>query len=91
VAEAPTFLHNRHMKVIRLSAVSTGRFYLQKIFVVLISVVGWDSVVGIATRYGLDGPGIESLWGIDFSAPVQTAPGFHPASYTVSTGSHSRG
>ena len=22
--------------------------------------VGWDSSVGIATRYGLDGPGIES-------------------------------
>ena len=25
-----------------------------------------DSSVGIATRYGLDGPGIESLWGRDF-------------------------
>ena len=25
--------------------------------------VGWDSSVGIATRYGLDGPGIESRWG----------------------------
>jgi hypothetical protein len=25
--------------------------------------VGRDSSVGIATRYGLDGPGIESLWG----------------------------
>jgi hypothetical protein len=24
--------------------------------------VGRDSVVGIATRYGLDGPGIESRW-----------------------------
>ena len=23
-----------------------------------VSSVGWDSVVGIATRYGLDGPGI---------------------------------
>jgi hypothetical protein len=23
-------------------------------------VVGWDNVVGIATRHGLDGPGIES-------------------------------
>ena len=22
--------------------------------------VGWDSSVGVATRYGLDGPGIES-------------------------------
>ena len=25
--------------------------------------VGRDIVVGIATRYGLDGPGIESRWG----------------------------
>jgi hypothetical protein len=28
-----------------------------------------DSSVGIATRYGLDGPGIESRWGRDFSHP----------------------
>ena len=31
----------------------------------------------IATRYGLDGPGIESRWGARFSAPVQTGPGAH--------------
>jgi hypothetical protein len=31
--------------------------------------VGRDSVVGIATRYGLDGPGIESRWGRDFPHP----------------------
>ena len=28
--------------------------------------VGRDSSVGIATSYGLDGPGIESLWGRNF-------------------------
>jgi hypothetical protein len=44
------------------------------------------SSVGIATGYGLDGPGIESLWGRDFShlsrralglphPPVQWVPG----------------
>ena len=49
--------------------------------------MGRDSAVGIATRYGLDGPGIESRWGARFSAPVQTGPGAHPASYTISTGS----
>jgi len=49
--------------------------------------VGRDSSVGIATRYGLDSPGIESRWGKRFSAPVQTGPGAHPASYTVGTGS----
>ena len=30
------------------------------------------SSVGIATRYGLRGPGIESRWRARFSAPVQT-------------------
>ena len=35
-----------------------------------------------ATRYGLDGPRIESRWGVRFSAPFQTGPGAHPASYT---------
>jgi hypothetical protein len=33
---------------------------------------GRNSSVGIAARYGLDGPVIESLWGTRFSAPVQT-------------------
>ena len=48
---------------------------------------GPGSVVGIATGYGLDGPGIESRWGARFSAPVQTRPWAHPASCTVGTGS----
>ena len=48
---------------------------------------GPGSVVGIATGYGLDGPGIESWWGARFSAPVHTGPGAHPASCTMGTGS----
>jgi len=36
---------------------------------------GPGSSVGIATGYGLDGPGIESRWGARFSPPVQTGPG----------------
>ena len=48
---------------------------------------GRDSSVGIATRYRLDGPGIQSRWGARFSAPVQTGPGAHPASCTMGTGS----
>jgi hypothetical protein len=51
--------------------------------------VGRDSSVGIATDYGLDGPGIESRWRRDFShtsrpalgptqRPVQWAPGLSP-------------
>ena len=50
--------------------------------------VGRDSSVGIASRYGLDGAGIEFRWGGRFSAPVQTGPGTHPASYTMSIGSY---
>ena len=46
-----------------------------------------DSSVGIATRYVVDGPGIESRWGARFAAPVQTDPGAHPASCTMGTGS----
>ena len=49
--------------------------------------MGRDSSVGIATRYGLEGPGIESRWGVRFSASVQTGPGSHPASCTMGTGS----
>ena len=57
----------------------------------LISIWGLDSAVGIVTRYGLEGPRIESQWGVRFSAPVQTVPGVHPASYTMGTLSLSQG
>jgi hypothetical protein len=40
--------------------------------------LSWDSSVGTATRYELDGPGIESLWEAKLSAPVQTSPGAQP-------------
>ena len=48
---------------------------------------GPGSIAGIATGYGLDGPGIEFRWGARFSAPVQTGPGAHPDSCTMCTGS----
>ena len=49
-------------------------------FVVLnILTRGRDSSVGIATRYVLDGPWIESRWGARFSAPVQTRPWCPPS------------
>jgi hypothetical protein len=37
---------------------------------------GSDSVVGIATAYGLDSPGIESRWGRDF--PHLSGPALKP-------------
>jgi hypothetical protein len=49
--------------------------------------MGRDISIGIATRYGLDGPGIEFRWGSRFIVPVQTGPGAHPAPYTMGTGS----
>jgi hypothetical protein len=48
---------------------------------------GPGSSVGIATGYGLDGPGIESWWGARFSAPVRTGPGAHRAYCTMGSGS----
>ena len=48
---------------------------------------GRERSVGIATRYGVDSPGIESRWDARFSATVQTGPGAHPASCTMGTGS----
>ena len=56
---------------------------------VIHNTVGRHSSVGIATRYGLDGPGIESRCGARFSASVQIDPEAHPTSYTMGTGSFS--
>ena len=38
--------------------------------------MGRDSLVGITTRYGLVGPGIESRWGRDF--PHLSRPALEP-------------
>jgi hypothetical protein len=48
---------------------------------------GRDSAIGIVTRCGLDGPGVECRWRARFSAPVQIGTGVHPAFYTMDTGS----
>jgi hypothetical protein len=50
-----------------------------------------DSSVGIATRYRLDGPGIESRWGQDFPHPSRPAlgPTQPPTGYRVFAGGKS--
>ena len=58
----------------------------------LIAFKDRDSSIGIATRYGLDGPGIESrLGGRDFPHPSTPTLGAYPASYTMGTESFPRG
>jgi hypothetical protein len=49
--------------------------------------VGRNSAVGIATRYGLEGQGIETRWEAKFSAAVHAGPEAHPVSYTRGPGS----
>jgi hypothetical protein len=54
---------------------------------ILLCVMWVGLLVGTATGYELEGPGMESRWGARFSAPVQTGLEAHPASYTMGTGS----
>ena len=65
----------------------TARIFKQHFMKGPVEIDGPGSSVGIATDYRLDGPGIESLWGARFSAPVQTGPETHPASCTMDSGS----
>jgi hypothetical protein len=48
-------------------------------------MMGRDSSVSIATRYGLDGPVIESRWGRDF--PHLSRPALGPTQPPLGTGS----
>jgi hypothetical protein len=54
-------------------------------------IVGRHNAVGIATRYGVEGPGIEYRWGVTFYTPVQTGPGADTASCKIGTGCFSPG
>jgi hypothetical protein len=47
-------------------------------------------LVGTATRYGLDGTGMESRWGRNIPQPFKTDPGAHTFSCIMGTASFSR-
>jgi len=57
-----------------------------KILKFLVIDSGRDNSVGVATRFDLDGPGIESRWGRDFPHLSRPALGAHPAPYTGGPG-----
>jgi hypothetical protein len=59
-----------YREVERAKDLSAPRYIL-----VCVPSCGRDSAVSIATRYGLDGPGIESWWGWDFTHPSRLALG----------------
>jgi hypothetical protein len=81
VGSVEMFLRNHEKRV--LSSLVSGFTFLWSVRSV---AVGRGSAVGIKTRYGLDGPGIESRWGEIF-CNLPDRPGAHPPYCTMGIGS----
>jgi hypothetical protein len=63
------------------------KFTDKLLFTMCIFTYGPGRSVGVASGYGLNGPGIEFRLGARYYAHVQTGPGAHPASCTMGAGS----
>jgi hypothetical protein len=59
----------------------SSRTKADKYFCTMIRSLGRGSSVGIATRYGLEGPVMESRCGERFFASFRTDPGTYPVAY----------
>jgi len=83
--EDPQFWSGGHLTVTWLFLLPTGKRYIsllaRKKAAVTILRCGSDSIVGIATGYRLDGPGIESRWRQDF--PHLSRPALGPTKSSV--------
>jgi hypothetical protein len=76
-----TYFNQQRMLQTIMSVKLSLRLRHTELHVVHWRISGPGSVVGIATAYGLDGPGIESRWGRDF--PHLSRPALRPKQPTV--------
>jgi len=67
---------DRKMKIQHWMTKSTYRIECLEFWFTTVIAVGWNSSVGIATHYGMNGPGIESWWGRLF--PHLSRPALEP-------------
>ena len=74
----------------RRSLLRSRKSFIFVVVVVVIVVEGRDSSVGIATRYRLDDPGIESRWGEIFHTltdrPRNPSSGLYKGTWSLSRG-----